>query len=188
VPDSLHEPVLGAAEDRNGRLWISTSNHVLRVARDRLLGGEVGEADVREFGLTDGLRSVEGVKRHRPVVRDALGRIWLSTSGGISVVNPAQVAGLSVPALVRVEGVTAGGGAVEMLDDVHLSSARQRITFSYAGLSLTVPERVRFKYRLDGFDQDWSNPVATREAIYTNLGPGSYRFRVIASNSDGLWN
>ena len=188
VPDSLHEPVLGVAEDRDGQLWISTSNHVLRVARDRLLGGVIGEADVREFGLSDGLRSVEGVKRHRPVVRDALGRIWLSTSGGISVVNPAQVAGLSVPALVSIEGVTAGGSAVELLSDMHLPSARQRITFSYAGLSLTVPERVRFRYRLDGFDQDWSNPVATREAIYTNLGPGSYRFRVIASNSDGLWN
>jgi signal transduction histidine kinase len=53
---------------------------------------------------------------------------------------------------------------------------------------LSVPERVRFRYRLDGFDPDWSQPVTTREAVYTNLGPGPYRFRVIASNSDGAWN
>jgi signal transduction histidine kinase len=60
--------------------------------------------------------------------------------------------------------------------------------FGYTGLSLSVPERVRFRYRLDGFDHDWSEPVATREAVYTNLSPSSYRFRLIASNSDGVWS
>jgi signal transduction histidine kinase len=71
---------------------------------------------------------------------------------------------------------------------VRIPAGRQRVTFSYAGLSLSVPERVRFRYRLDGFDHDWSEPVKTREAIYTNLGPGEYRFRVVASNADGAWN
>jgi signal transduction histidine kinase len=51
-----------------------------------------------------------------------------------------------------------------------------------------VPDQVRFRYRLDGFDRDWSEPVAERQAVFTNLGPGSYRFRVIASNSEGVWN
>jgi signal transduction histidine kinase len=188
VPDSLHEPILGVAEDRTGRLWISTSNHVMRVARDKLLGGAVGEADVREFGLSDGLRSVEGVKRDKSVVVDQLGRIWFSTNRGLSVVTPTQVADNSVPAIVHVEGVTADGSAVDLQGAVRIPGARQRITFSYAGLSLTVPERVRYRYKLDGFDQVWSEPLATREAVYTNLGPGSYRFRVMASNSQGLWN
>ncbi len=71
---------------------------------------------------------------------------------------------------------------------VRIPAGRQRITFDYTGLSLSVPGRVRFKYRLDGFDRGWSQPVATREANYTNLGPGSYRFHVIASNPDGVWN
>ena len=69
-----------------------------------------------------------------------------------------------------------------------MSSSRRRIAVGYAGLSLSVPERVRFRYRLDGFDREWSDPVAERQAVYTNLAPGPYRFRVIASNSDGLWN
>jgi ligand-binding sensor domain-containing protein/signal transduction histidine kinase len=188
VPESLHEPIMGVAEDRNGWLWISTSNHVLRVDRDKLLGGVTRDADVREFGLADGLLSVEGVKRHRSLVMDALGRIWLSTSRGLSVVDPTQVAGNSVPAIAQIEGVAADGIAVDLQGEVHIPGARRRITFNYAGLSLSVPERVRFRYRLDGFDQDWSEPVATREAVYTNLSPGSYRFRVITSNSDGLWN
>ena len=71
---------------------------------------------------------------------------------------------------------------------VRIPSGRRRIALGYAGLSLSVPERVRFRYRLDGFDGDWSDAVAERQAIYTNLAPGPYRFRVIASNSDGLWN
>jgi signal transduction histidine kinase len=98
------------------------------------------------------------------------------------------VADSSTPALVQIEEVTADGSAVERLSAAHISSPRQRVIFSYAGLSLTAPERVRFRYKLDGFDQNWSAPVASREAVYTNLSPGSYRFRVVASNSDGLWN
>jgi ligand-binding sensor domain-containing protein/signal transduction histidine kinase len=188
VPETLYEPILGVAEDANGWLWISTSNHVLRVDRDRLLSGVIGEKDIREFGLEDGLRSIEGVRRHRSVITDAFGRIWISTGRGLSVVDPTQVANKSVAAIVHIESVAADGRAVDMRGALHISSARQRITFSYAGLSLTVPERVKFRYRLDPFDQDWSAVVSSREAVYTNLTPGRYRFRVIASNSEGLWN
>ena len=188
VPDALHEPVLGVAEDRNGWLWISTSNHVLRVYRDKLLDGAVREADVREFGLADGLRSVEGVRRDRSVVVDPLGRIWFSTYRGFSVIEPTRVADNSAPAIAHVEALTADGNVIDLKGAVRIPGASRRITFSYAGLSLSVPERVRFRYKLDGFDRDWSEPVTTREAVYTNLGPGPYRFRVMASNSAGLWN
>jgi signal transduction histidine kinase len=71
---------------------------------------------------------------------------------------------------------------------VRIPSSRKRITFMYSGLSLAVPERIRFRYSLDGFDRGWSEPTAAREAVYTNLSPGSYRFRVIASNSYRQWN
>jgi len=68
------------------------------------------------------------------------------------------------------------------------SSRHKRVTFTYTGLSLAVPQRVRFRYFLDGFDRNWSEPTAAREAVYTNLNPGPYRFRVVACNNDGLWN
>jgi signal transduction histidine kinase len=71
---------------------------------------------------------------------------------------------------------------------VRIPSSRKRITFMYSGLSLAVPERIRFRYSLDGFDRSWSEPTSAREAVYTNLSPGSYRFRVIASNSYRQWN
>jgi PAS domain S-box-containing protein len=103
-------------------------------------------------------------------------------------VDPNRAAGSSAAALVHIETVTVDGDAIDPQTPIQLSSARQRITFGYAGLSLSNPERVRYRYRLDGFDHDWSEPTTIRTAIYTNLSPGSYRFRVIASNSDGLWN
>jgi len=188
APEALREPVLGLVADGNGWLWVSTSKHVLRVRRDKLEGGALAASDVREFGPADGLRSAEGVKRHKSVAADALGRVWFYTSRGLSVVTPARAAKDSPPAIVHVEGMTADGSDLDVRGAVRVPGDTRRITFNFVGLSLNVPGRVRYRYRLDGFDQDWSEAGAAREAVYTNLGPGSYRFRVVASNSEGVWN
>ncbi len=188
APDALREQVFGIAEDRSGGIWIATSNHVLRVNRDKLLGTGTSDTDVREYGLADGLKGIEGVKRDRSVFVDPGGKIWFSMNRGLSVVDPSRSTNNSAPALVHVEAVSADGNLIGARGPIRISSARQRITFNYAGLSLSDSERVRYRYRLDGFDHDWSEPVSTRTAIYTNLSPGSYHFRVVASNSDGVWN
>src|SRR2546427_319279 len=78
TPASLKEQIFGFAEDNNGALWVATSNQVLRVSREKLLNGAVSDADIREFGLADGLHGVEGVRRDRSVAEDSLGRIWFS--------------------------------------------------------------------------------------------------------------
>jgi PAS domain S-box-containing protein len=187
-PDVLREPIVGMAEDKGGRFWIATSNHILRVPRDKLLGGGMQPEDIREYGQADGLESTEGVNRSRSVVSDSAGRIWFSLSSGLSVVNPSQIADDSVPALPHVEAITADTTTVPLAPSVRTPPSPRRITFDYTGLSLAVPGRIRFRYFLQGFDSSWSQPVAAREAVYTNLGPGSYRFRLIASNSEGLWN
>lgn len=188
VPESLREQIFGIAEDRNGSLWISTSNHILRVRRDKLLNGRLSNGDVREYGLDDGLFGVEGVKREQSVVADWWGRIWFSTNRGISVVDPMRAGNASAPTIVKIETISVDGAPLDVGAPVRIPSARQRIAFGYMGLNLSVPERVRYRYKLEGFDRDWSGPVATREAVYTNLGPGSYQFRVMASNGDGVWD
>jgi ligand-binding sensor domain-containing protein/signal transduction histidine kinase len=188
APDSLREPILGIAEDGSESLWIATATRVLRVRRDELLNGPLTDGDVREYSTADGLRGVEGVKRHQSVVRDSLGRIWFSTSRGISVVHPELLSGSSPPAIVHVQTISVDGRRVDLRGAVRIPPGRQRLTMGFAGLSLAVPERVQFRYRLDGFDHDWSEPAATRQAVYTNLSPGSYTFRVIASNVEGVWN
>jgi ligand-binding sensor domain-containing protein/anti-sigma regulatory factor (Ser/Thr protein kinase) len=188
VPESLHEQIFGIEEDQTGSLWIATVNHVLRVDRDALSRDAVGEADWREYGVADGLDSTQGVKRDKSVLADSIGRIWFSMFRGLSVVDPRPLALTSAPALVHVEEVSADGRPMNLAQGVRIPAPHQRIIVSYAGLSLSIPARVRFKVRLDGFDPGWSEPTAAREAVYTNLDSGSYRFRVIASNSDGVWN
>jgi len=188
IPEGLHEPIFGVAEDKNGWLWIATSNRVMRVNRDKLLRGSLGDGDVREYGPADGLQGTQGVKRHRSVIADPLGRIWFSLNRGISVADPARLSGSSAPAIAQIQTVSADGSPLDLQGRVRVPAAPRRVTFSYAGLSLSVPEHVRFRYRLDGVDHDWSEPVTTREAIYSHLGPGPYQFRVMASNGEGLWN
>jgi signal transduction histidine kinase len=160
----------------------------LRVPRDKLLSDVVTATDAREYGQADGLESTEGVKRSRSVVSDSAGRIWFSLTSGLSVVNPSQINDNSVPALPHIEAITADSNTANLDASVRIPPSPRRITFEYTGLSLAVPGRIRFRYFLEGFDSSWSQPVAAREAVYTNLGPGSYRFRLVASNSEGLWN
>lgn len=189
VPASLHGQILGMVEDRIGSLWIATANHVLRVTRANLVRGVVTDADVNEYGLADGLYGSEGVKRFRSVTIDSQGLIWFSLSRGLSVVDPSRLASRrSVPAIVHINAMAADGSSLDLSRPLQIPSARQRISINFQGLSLVTPERVRFRYRLDGFDHEWSGPTTTGEAVYTNLSPGPYRFRVIASNSDGVWN
>lgn len=188
LPDALREQILGIAEDEKAWLWISTSNQVLRVPREKLLNGGLAETDVMDYGLEDGLRGLEGVKRDKSVCVDSLGKIWFSMNRGLSVVDPARVSGVSAPVLVHIEGMTSDGNPVGLQGPVRIGGPHRRITFSFAALSLSVPERVRFKYKLDGVDEGWSGAVPTREVTYNNLESGPYKFHVIASNSDGRWN
>jgi signal transduction histidine kinase len=188
VPASLHEQILGIAEDKLGWLWLSTSNHVLRINRDHLLRNSIGESDVREYGLDDGLRGTEGVKRQQSVFADRQGKIWFSMNRGISVVAPSRAIAVSVPAIVHIEELSSDGNPVGLNGPIQLAGGHRRLSFAYSALSLSVPDRVRFKYKLDSVDEDWSRPIAERQVTYNNIGSGAYRFRVIASNSEGLWN
>ncbi|MGA3225697.1 MAG: two-component regulator propeller domain-containing protein [Acidobacteriaceae bacterium] len=183
----LREPILGMADDRIGFLWIATSRHVLRIRRDALLQDHVLDADIREYGLADGLHGTEGVKRDRSVVKDSQGNIWFSLNFGLSVVHPNRANSEPSPAIAHVETVSINGNPVPLQGSLRIPSTQRRIVIDYSALSLTAAGQLRFRYRLDGFDHGWSEPVITRQAVYTNLGPGSYRFRVAASTGSDLW-
>jgi ligand-binding sensor domain-containing protein/signal transduction histidine kinase len=186
-PESLREPIFGLAEDGKGSLWIATTDRVLKVNRNRLVTESLKEGDIREYGLPDGLHGVQGVRRNRSVVVDQRGRIWFSLNRGISVVDPVRVSA-TLPAIPHIEEMSADGAPVTGQGVVRIPGPSRRLVFTYTGVSLAVPERIRFRYMLEGFDRGWSDVTATRQAIYTNLGPGSYRFRVTSSNSDGVWD
>ena len=187
-PAPLREPIFGLQEDANGFMWISTSNHILMISRERLLQPDFNAADIREFGLADGLRDTDGVKRDEAVASGTSGEIWFSLHRGLSVVDTKRLRIGSPPSILHLEGLSVDGNPVSFQNPLRISPNPQRITIDYAGISLSVPDRVRFKCKLDGFDPAWSDPLVARQASYTNLNPGSYLFRVTASNSDGLWN
>jgi ligand-binding sensor domain-containing protein/signal transduction histidine kinase len=188
APEPLQGQILGLAEDKSGALWVATSNHILRVNRDKLSQGTLGEGDVREFGLADGLRGVGGVKRHRSVIADHLGRIWFSLDSGIAVVDPTRLKRNAAPAIVHIETISVDDKPIARGGRVHIPGGGQRIIFGFAGMGLSLPDRVRYRYLLEGYDHNWREQLGRREADYTNLGPRQYRFRVVASNSDGVWN
>jgi len=187
--DWLREPVLGMAEDRNGWLWLATSTRVLRAKRSSLTDkAALGSSDFRVYGRDDGLEGTEGVRRFRSVSKDSLGNVWFSTNHGLAVVNPSRSALNFNPALLHVEAVVVDGDEVNLEQPIRVPPGEHRIVFHYLGLSLANPERVRYRSWLDGIDHGWSEATSNRDATFANLGPGKYRFRVICSNSDGVWS
>ncbi|HEX5228497.1 MAG TPA: histidine kinase, partial [Bryobacteraceae bacterium] len=129
----------------------------------------------------DGLRAVEGVKRQPSVVADSVGQIWFSMNRGISVVDPARVHRNDQPVRVAMEAIGADNVPVPVGSAIRIPAGSQRVTLDYVGLSLGIPDRVRYRFKLDGFDRDWVGPIDRRQAIFTNLAPGHYRFHVEAS-------
>ncbi|MGO9937894.1 MAG: two-component regulator propeller domain-containing protein [Terracidiphilus sp.] len=144
-----------------------------------------------EFGPADGLRSREtAINSHPSAWRSRDGHLWFATPKGLVEVDPAHFPVNSLPPPVVVERF-----AVDDVDSLHAADSSVRIPaghnhfqFEYAGLSFVAPQKVRYRYKLDGFDRDWTDAGARRVAYYTNIPPGKYTFRVLAANNDGLWN
>ncbi|MGD0442803.1 MAG: two-component regulator propeller domain-containing protein [Edaphobacter sp.] len=188
LPEELREQIFGIAEDGIGSLWFATSDHVLRVNQDGILRGSLSDIDVQSYGIEDGLKGVESADRDRTVVADSLGSIWISAKSGLSVADPIATSKNVAPVAVRIESMFAGGRQVNVQNPIRIPSGIQSIALNYRAANLSVPERILFRYKLDGSDQGWSDTVASRQVVYKNLGPGTYLFRIVASNSAGLWN
>ncbi|MGJ5813834.1 sensor histidine kinase [Paludibaculum fermentans] len=187
VPRLLRDRVFGITEDRFGWLWIATANHVLRIRRERLTSDSVDDSDVVEYGAADGLVSTEVTPRDRSIATDSSGRVWISTVAGLFAVDPARLAQRTIPPSARIEAISADGSEIPLAPSVRVLPERRRVVFQFGGVYLPAPERLRFRYRLDGFDSAWSEPTDTHEAVYTNLAPGWYRFR-LAAGADELWS
>ena len=188
APELLREQIFGIAEDGLGFLWLTTSNHLLRANRDRLLNGSLVETDIQSYGVEDGLTSVEGVARDHSVVADRVGRIWISLKSGLSLADPHVAASITVPVRVRIETVHAGRTEMNWHSPIAVPPGVQSITFNYGATNLAWSDRIRFRYKLDDTNQGWSDVVASRQVTFPNLSPGSYVFRIAASNNLGLWN
>ncbi len=181
-------------EDGEGRLWMSCNKGIFSVHvqdLDDLARGAITTAPATVFGSSEGMKSIECMGGTQPAgVRRHDGTLWFPTTKGLAAIDPARLARNEVPPPVHVERVLFDGAPVDLRPaaPLELPPGRRELEFHYTGLSLVDPEQVGFRYRLDGYDDDWVDAGPRRSAFYTNLSPGSYRFEVIASNNDGVWN
>src|SRR6185503_11694931 len=122
------------------------------------------------------------------VAKSADGTLWFLRPGGVGVIDPHHLAFNKLPPPVHIEQVTADDTIYDATNGLRLPPRTRNLAIDYTALSLAAPEKVRFRYMLEGQDPDWKEIVNDRQIQYTNLAPGSYRFRVMASNNSGVWN
>jgi signal transduction histidine kinase/ligand-binding sensor domain-containing protein len=181
--------ISGIVGDSEGGLWFSENRGIIHIPESQLRQSGSGKVTFESFGLLDGLTTeLRGSLASPSGVRTTDGRIWFSTTKGLAWINPKRIVRNTVPPPVLIESVSANGRKYNASTDLRLPPRIANLQIAYTATSLTVPERVRFRYKLEGLDKEWQDAGTRREAFYTNLDPGSYQFRVIACNNDGVWN
>jgi ligand-binding sensor domain-containing protein/anti-sigma regulatory factor (Ser/Thr protein kinase) len=184
--------VQAIVEDHRNGLWLATGDGLLRLDTaelDQTPDGSPGHLAFAQYGRSDGLRLANSTGMTGPrLARSDDGRLWVRTEDGIAVVDPARIRSNPLPPPVVIEQMVVDGRPVEIHSASEVAFRGRELQIAYTGLSLTVPERVRFRYRLDGFDHAWTDAGTRRNVAYVNLPPGRYRFHVIACNNDGVWN
>jgi len=184
--------VSGMVRTRNGDLWLNGSEGITRIAHDEVnrLMREPGRAVAYErFDALDGLvGSAEQLRPLPSIAQGTDGRLWFATASDVANIDPASIARNPLAPPVQVLSVRAGEVRYEPRPGLRLPVGQRDLRIAYTALGLAIPERLRFRYKLEGFDQHWQDASTGREAVYTNLPPGDYRFRAIAANEDGVWN
>lgn len=183
--------VEGLVETPEGQTWILGSEGLARVSSAALADAFDNPArrlDVLILNFRDGLPPTAPFYPKNSATRGGDGRLWFATNGALVWVDPAHLSQNSLPPSVTIRALVANGKHYRDPASVRLPSGSSNVEIDYTALSLSVPERVQFRYRLEGVDAGWVGPDARRNAFYTRLGPGTYRFTVIASNNDGVWN
>lgn len=188
LPDSAVGSII---EDNSGNLWIGGDSGILRIARQELNNsdGTAGTVHPVLYGTSDGLRTRETLYgTGLSTWKDRDGRLWFSTIVGAAVIDPAHIPVNTMAPPVWIERVTFNSRDVPVREGLRLGPGSGNLEVTFTAPSFVAPQQVRFRYRLNGFDQDWVYTSSRRVAWYTNLAPGRYDFEVEAENSDGVWN
>jgi len=179
-------------DDGLGRLWFGSHKGIFYVPKASFTAfdhGEVQSLQCVNYGLHDGLPTLECVGSYQPsACRSRDGRLWFATVKGLVVVDPRKVRINPLPPPVVLESVLVDGKNSRTNGALQVPPGRHRLEFHFTALSFTAPDKVKFRYRLKGFDNDWSKASTLRSAAYGPLPPGDYQFQVIACNNDGVWN
>lgn len=184
--------ISGMGVDRRGDLWLHGPDGLFHVTAGELRRAHADTAarvrwEVFDFG--DGLRGQVAQVRPVPTLTVAAdGKVYYATNSQVGWIDPASIPRNTLPPPVFVRGLRTAAGELPVVPGMTLAAGTTGIDIRFAATALSMPERVRFRYRLSGVDGDWQEAGQERAARYTNLGPGRYRFQVIAANEDGVWN
>jgi signal transduction histidine kinase/ligand-binding sensor domain-containing protein/ActR/RegA family two-component response regulator len=176
-------------EDNSGFLWMSSNRGVFRVRKSELnafAAGRVHSIHSESFGSDEGMRDFECNSSTMPAAAKANdGTLWFATMGGAAVIDPARIGRKGQPPQVFVVGVKANGDDVALQHSAEIPPGNGDLTFSYTAPTFRNPHRIRFEYRLLGYDSGWIDAGTRRTVDYTNLPPGNYDFRVRAIAAGG---
>ncbi|HWN99695.1 MAG TPA: two-component regulator propeller domain-containing protein [Blastocatellia bacterium] len=191
--DGLFEDTVShILEDQNGNLWMSGNKGISRVSRkelDNFAEGRVKAITSISYGVADGMANRECNGGGQPAGwKTREGHMWFPTVKGPVVVDLGKITTNRLPPLIAIEQALINKTAIDTRRNAEIPAGKGDLEFHYTGLSFTAPEKVRFKYQLEGYDDSWVNAGARRVAYYTNVPPGQYSFRVIAFNDEGVWN
>jgi signal transduction histidine kinase/ligand-binding sensor domain-containing protein len=181
-----------SAEDETHSVWLYMACGLVHIARPEL---DIWAADPSHtiktsvFDSSDGVRSISDTPGYHPAVaKSPDGKLWFTTADSVSVVDPRHIPFNKLPPPVHVETVKVNRKELAAADGIEFSHSSNDLEIDYTALSFTNPERVRFRYKLEGHDADWVDVGTRRQAYYGGLAPRTYRFRVMACNNDGVWN
>jgi signal transduction histidine kinase/streptogramin lyase len=190
--DAPIEGVSGIIQLASGDLWVNQASGVLRIAADeieRAIQDPEYRARFALYNYLDGLTDTASQIRPNPtlVLTDS-GRLFIASRTGVVWIDPGPTKASAAPPDVFVKSISVDGKLTRDPKDLRLPVHANAIEIDYTATSLLIPERVFFRYELEGFERDWQDAGTRRQAFYSGLPPGRYRFRVLASNSDGMWN
>jgi signal transduction histidine kinase/ligand-binding sensor domain-containing protein len=179
-------------EDGAQNFWISCNLGIYRVRKtemDDLANGKIKEVTSVVYNKRDGMLNSEcngGGQNAGLLAKD--GRIWFPTQEGVAILDPRTIPFNAAPPPVVIESLVIDTKAVDRYHEVKLQPDQTSLEVHYSGLSFISPELVKFKYKMEGLDPDWVDAGTRRTAYYSHIPPGSYTFKVLASNRDGVWN
>lgn len=191
--------------DDEGGLWLSSRWGLVRASRlelNELAGAGAGEISSAWFDRDDGMSSIDCAVGRSGMVRDQSGRVWVGTTRGVCVIDPKpwnEQRLMRVPPTVCIEQVTVddsvvaatprnGKRAGERWPRFVVPAGSRRVEIRFTGVNLTSAEKMRFRHRLEGFDNTWVNVAGPRRVHFTKLPPGDYRFQLAAVSNEGVWN